>query len=544
MKNQWDKFMAMLASLSFNQRITLGTLLVASAIAIFFFFNHANEDYDVMLSGLDEADAAAVAGNLKKQGIAYRLAEGGTTILVPKNKKEELRLGVFQEDLIKSDKTLGFGALSSLPFGMTDWQEKKYDQKIISDEVVKTLEHINGIRKARVILAEGSDSLFTENHVEPSASVMLIVEPGYRLKAEQVLTIKGLVAHSVPGLKPENVALSDSMGNALSEDIAANASGGGSEVDNIRSAYEKQKAKDILEMLVPLVGPNNAVVKVSAAMNFDRTESKIKRFIPTGGTAENPTGIPVSVQRNSEDYVGTPGEKPEEVADASNGANGGQPGINSNVPTYSAKDANSKGKSDKNYQNVSTVTNYEISSEEKTIVHTPGTVEHMSVAVVVNKVLTESETKELSNLVASASGADLARGDTITVSGLQFSPEVQEQHQKSLELAKQSDTNQLIVTLAQLLGVFALAGSALFVFYKLLHKPVQGELVEDGGEHEYVFAPEDTEPLLTTSTIPALEAKLDPELEHMRESINGMIIKDPTEAARILMTYMRDMQST
>ncbi len=531
MKDQLNKVKDTWGNLSFNQRILLGTLSIAAVIIVFFFFNHSQEDYDVMLSGLEESDAAAVVHNLKQQGIPYKLAENGTTILVPRSKKEELRLGVFQEDLIKSDKTLGFGSLSSLPFGMTDWQQKKYDQKIISDEVVNTLEKIQGIKKARVILAQGENSLFSDEKVEPTASVMLIVEPGFRLKPEQVHTVKKLVASSVPGLLPQNVALSDSMGNTLSDEVTTAQGGtGSSEADNMRLTFEKQKAKDISEMLTAVVGPNNAVVKVSALMNFDRTESKIKRFIPSGGTADNPTGIPVSVQQNTETYAGKDKKKQVEQ---------GEPGAASNVPTYTTEEPEGQGAEGSNYQNQQVTTNYEISSEEKTIVHAPGTVERMSVAVVVNKVLTDSQSKELTNLVVSASGLDLARGDTVTVSGLQFSPELQDQKNQSMDILKETNQKELIISLAQLGGIFVLAIAALFIFYKLLRRPVDGELIE--ADDEYAALPDESQPLLGTSSIPALEAKLDPEIEHMRESINSMVTKDPAEAARVLVTYMKEM---
>lgn len=538
---QFESLQGLFGRLSFNQKIMLGTLTVAAAFAFFFFYNHAQEDFDVMLSGLDPGDANAVVLNLKQQGVPYRLAEGGTTILVPRSKKEELRLGVFGDDLIKSDKTVGYGALSSLPFGMTDWQQQKYDQKIISDEVVTTLEKIEGIKKARVIIAQGQDSLYSSDRVAPTASVMLIVEPGFRLKPEQVKTVRALVAHSVPGMKPQDVTLSDSMGNSLSDDMASAGGNSGSEVDNARSQFEKQKAKDILEMLIPVVGPNNAVVKVSASMNFDKAESKIKRFIPTGGTPDNPTGIPVSVQQNSEVYAG--GDKDKGKTEVQ-----GAPGTASNTPAYNEDKGDADKKKDNSYQNQQTTTNYEISSEEKTIVHAQGTVEKMSVAVIVNKVLTESETKELTNLISSAAGIDNARGDAITVSGLQFSPEAQQQQQESIDVLKQSGMQEMILQLAQTVGIFIFGLAALFVLYRFIPKTVEGQLVEEagyapsgGGGGGGGYLPTEVESLLGTASLPALEAKLDPEIEQMRDSINALVQKDPTEAARVLVSYIRDM---
>src|SRR5690606_28608456 len=117
------------------------------------------------------------------------------------------------------------------------------------------------------------------------------------------------------------------------------------------------------------------------------------------------------IQRNVEAYTGN--KEKEAAAGLNKNAAGGAPGTASNIPVYSADVSSGNDGKNANYQNEQITTNYEISSEEKTVVHAVGTVEKMSIAVVVNKVLTDSETKELTSLVASASGADFARGDTI-----------------------------------------------------------------------------------------------------------------------------------
>lgn len=533
-------FFKVLGRLSFTQKIVLGTLFITACAVFTLMFNAGQSDYDVMFSGLDEADAAAVVGNLKKQGIPYQLAENGTTILVPKSKKEELRLDAFKEDLIKSDNTLGFDALGSLPFGMTSWQEQKYDQKMISDEVVKTLERIQGIKKARVLLAQPKSNAFSEDTTESSASVMLITEPGFRLKPAQVRTIKQMVSHAVPGMKPENVAVADSSGNILAEDTATGLTGEGqTEADTARMSFEKQKAKDIQELLAPLVGPGNVVVKVSATINYDQSQSKVKRYIPNGGSPDNPTGIPVSIQNNVEEYAG----KKEDNQ-------GGQPGVASNTPTIGIQpNTNTQGTEEENkgqYKNQQTITNFEVSSEEKTTVHAAGKVEKLSVAVVVNKVLNETETKELKDLILSAAGIDSQRGDTIAISGMGFSQDALKADQATLDVIKQSDFNNFILMLVQFLGLFLLAGSGLFIFYRLIRNFT---FAGDGDDYDNYY---DEQPRYLSGqsqdeivaqiapSIPILETKMDPEVEYKRGSISGMVNQDPAEAARLLKTFMKD----
>lgn len=412
-KNIFRNAIAALQKLSFNQKIALGTLLIGGIILTTLFFQHGQNDYDILFSGLDEADAKAIAFSLRKQSVPFQVTDNGTTIMVPSNRKEELRLSAFNNDLVKGENTLGFDALSSLPFGLTSWQEQKYDQKIISDEVVKTLERIEGIKKARVILAQPKQGALDAATGQASASVMIIVEPGFQIQASQIRTIKALVAHSVSGLKPENVTVADSSGNMLADDNTSPTGNGGTQMDQMRSSYEKQKSKDLTELLTPLVGPNNVVVKVSATMNFDQIESKSKRLIPSGGSADSPTGIPVSVQSNVEEYAGSKGK---------GGENTNPPGVSANVPT-AALSGTGEGSGGKQglYQNKQSTTNYEVSTEEKHTIEAPGKIEKLSIAVVVNKVLTEAETKELKELITSAGGLDTQRGDSISISGIAYS---------------------------------------------------------------------------------------------------------------------------
>jgi flagellar M-ring protein FliF len=546
--------------LSFNQKIALGTLLIAAIAVTGLFFQTGQHDFDVMFSGLDEADAESVVYSLRKQGIPYRLSDNGTTIMVPSRQKEELRLGAFKDDLIKSDNTLGFDALGTLPFGLTSWQEEKYDQKMMSDEVVKTLERIEGIKKARVILAQPKKSVFEEDGSDPSASVMIIAEPGFRLKGAQIRTVRQLVAHSVAGLKVENVTVADSSGNTLGDENSPGQGGSGeTEIDIKRNAFEKQKAKDITELLTPLVGPNNVVVKVNAVMNFDQVESKTKRVIPSGGNAENPTGIPISVQNRLEDYNGP---KP-------NGSQGAT-GVSGNVPTLSVTAENANASGNQNlYRNQQITTNYDVSTEEKTTIEAPGKVEKLSIAVAVNKVLTKEQQKELETLITSAGGIDPARGDSLSISGMAFSPEVEQANQLSVDFLKQSDMNAFILNIASIGGLFVLGFIALFLFYKILSS-VSASLT-NGYESNYDY--DDSSyfsgggssaalPSLASASLgahndvlqslqanspdpmsfnaPALAAKLDPEIETMKSAISGMVQKDPADAARLIQMYIKE----
>jgi flagellar M-ring protein FliF len=505
--------------LSFNQKIMLGTLSMALILSTFFVFQRTNDDYDILYDNMSLPDAAAAVEKLKAMHEPYRIANGGHTILVPRPKKNELVLATANE--LTSENTIN---LSKVPPVLQGDIQKEWIKKLNTQEIASILSSIQGIKNAQVIVSQPEHSVFVDDDQPVTASVMLMVEPGFRLHDEQVKVIRNLVAHAVPGLKAENVAIADNSGNPL-VGASAIAGNGASEADQRQKAFEDKVAKKVLSILSPVVGKENAVVSVSAMLNFDQAESEINRVIPSGGSSESPTGLAVSQQTDTEEYSG--GAKPT--------AEGGAPGMQSNsMPQYqgeSDKDKNS------NYKHSKTTTNYTNSEERKKVIYAPGTVERLTVAVVLNKVLTAKETEEITELVENAAGIDRSRGDSVDIKGFQFSsPLVDKELAKAAEAAQQQN---FYLQLASVVAMLLLGVAALFIFYSLFKKPAEGEIVEEIEEYSYV--PEPAPQLLEGADIPALEMKMDPEIEHMRTSISNMVNEDPTEAARVLVTYMKEM---
>jgi len=534
-------FVARWGQLSFNQRIMIGTLLIALGLSTFFVFQRANDDYDILYDNMSLPDAAAAVEKLKGLHENYRVTNGGHTLLVPREKKNELVLATANE--LTSENTIN---LAKIPPVLQGDVQKEWIKKLNTQSIEGILASINGIKQAQVIVTAPEHSVFSDDEVPITASVMLMVEPGFRLHDDQVKVIKNLVSHAVPGLTSENVAIADNMGNSL-QVSSATSIGGQNEADIRQKTYEDKVAKKVLGILGPVVGKENAVVSVSAALNFDQTESEINRVIPSGGSGENPTGLAVSQQSDSEEYSG---EKPKDSP-------AGQPGVASNsAPQYQG--TSNKGK-DSNYKHNKTTTNYTNSEEHKKIVYAPGTVERLTVAVVLNKVLTAKETDEIKELVESAVGIDASRGDTVNIKGFQFSAPPKDAEADLAQSAKSTQQQNFYLQIASLSAMVILAIIALFIFYNLFKRPADGEIVEDydnyggqfpqlgnGGDEGYALGGANAAAMLGGHggageiSYPALESKTDPELEMMRSSLNSMIADNPGEAARVLLSYMKD----
>jgi flagellar M-ring protein FliF len=524
LKGFLDELLERWGQLSFNQRILIGTLGLGLILSTFFVFQRTNDDYDILYDNMSLPDAAAAVEKLKGMHEPYRLANDGHTILVPRGKKNELVLATANE--LTSENTIN---LAKIPPVLQGDVQKEWIKKLNTQSIEGILSSIHGIKHAQVIVTSPEHSVFSDEDVPVTASVMLMVEPGFRLHDEQVKVIKNLVAHAVPGLTAENVAIADNMGNSLQGPASAVTLGGHNEADIRQKAYEDKVAKKVLGILSPVVGKENAVVSVSAMLNFDQAESEINRVIPAGGSAETPTGLAVSQQVDTEEYAG---DKPK--------AESGQPGVASNAaPQYQGASQKEK---DTNYKHSKTTTNYTNSEEHKKIVYAPGTVERLTVAVVLNKVLTGKETDEIRELVENAVGIDASRGDSVDIKGFQFSEPPKDKEAELSKAASSTQQQNFYLQLASLGAMVVLGLVALFIFYSLFKKPADGELVDDL-ENYASYAPEEAAtPLLEEQTVyAALESKLDPEIEHMRTSLNTLIEDDPAEAARVLLTYMKEL---
>jgi len=510
------------ALLSFNQKIMLGTLLMALIFSTFFIFQHTNDDYDILYDNLSLPDAAAAVEKLKGMHEPFRLANDGHTIMVPRAKKNELVLATATE--LTSENTIN---LAKVPPVLQGDIQKEWIKKLNTQEIVGILTSIQGIKNAQVIVSQPEHSVFSDEEEVVTASVMLMVDPGFRLHDEQVKVIKNLVAHAVPGLKPENVAIADNSGNPLASNSGVLPSGQ-SEADFRQKQFEDKVAKKVLAILTPVVGKENAVVSVSAVLNFDQAESEINRVIPTGGSDGNPTGLAVSQQTDNEEYDG--GNKPATAS--------GQPGVQANsTPQYSGE--TDKGKNN-NYKHVKTTTNYTNSEEHKKVIYAPGAVERLTVAVVLNKVLTAKETEEISSLVQNAAGVDMSRGDSVDIKGFQFSSPVGESEKALTKVAQDAQQQNFILQIASVAAMVILGAAALFIFYSLFKKPAEGVIVEEDEGEEYEYLPSEPK-MLEETEFSALDVKLDPEIEHMKTSIDTLVTTDPSEAARVLVTYMKEM---
>ena len=574
-KKLWQK-------LNVNQKFSIGALLVAMVVVGIFFIVKATEpNWTLLYSDLSKNDIKAITESLKKSGYAYKVSEDKTAILVRNQDKEDLRLFVAENDLIK-DTTGGFELLDELQLGSTDFKNKLTKQRIFQGELTRSIEKISGIKKARVQLAEPERSIFSDNDEAPSASVVLILEPAVKLKASQIMAIKNLVAYSVPRLTSDRVFLTDQYGNALSEDVARNSS----DMQTYRTNFEKEAAKKIQDTLETIMGKDNVSVQVSSVMDFNQTRTTIESYTPNNGAD---SGVVVSRQGEKEVYTNPkdlPSNQQNQIQNQANPTTAQQlaqnqmdniadeqaqnPALNqaqaaseaqnvvelplnetpAKTTNYYDTDYTRKQEAKKlSYEKEKSATTYAVTKEIKQVVYAPGAVTRMSVAVAVNKILTELEKEEIKNLVIAAAGMDIKRGDVVTVSSLKFtgidkSEELEKDKQEQREFILEVLTF-IVKNVSPMIIVLLLGFVALHNFGNVFKAPKPQEEEAFVEEEEEILPSFDPYLALQSSTpntddFYTQEMQYTSAVDKKKSEIINSILGNPEEAARILTSYIKE----
>jgi len=413
--------------LSTQQKIIIGfsSLIIVAGLIILLVLT-SRPIFTPLFSNLSSEDASAVVNKLKELKVDYRLATGGSTVLVPKPVVYETRLSLAGVGL-PQEGGVGFEVFDKTSYNLTDFTQRINYLRALQGELSRTIGGLSEVERCRVHLVIPKPELYIEEEKEATACVVLKLKPAAFLKEEQIKGIMHLVSHSVEGLKLKNVDVIDIHGNLLSEVIEPEKTPFQLTATQVefQKNYERDTQRGIQSMLEKVLGPNKAVVRVSAEFDFSKSEVKSETYQPVVGEE----GIVRSEQEMEESYKGE-GGAPE-----------GVPGVSSNVPGYpSATPATGE------YKRRESTLNYELS---KTIEHkqsAPGTLKKLSVGLFVDsKGLSRKKVNDIKEVASAACGLDLKRGDKIEVQSIPFSTELLEKEEAAMAKAAQREFLQQVL---------------------------------------------------------------------------------------------------
>ena len=512
--------------------------LVAVIVAICLWSSQG--DYRVLFANLPDKEGGAVVAQLSTMQVPYKFAEGGTAILVPADKVNEVRLKLASAGLPKSS-VLGFELMDNAKFGQTQTQERVNLQRALEGELTRTISSIDAVESARVHLALPNQNGFFREQQKPSASVVLMLRGGRTLDRSQLAGIVHLVASSVPELQTKDVSVLDQTGALLTENgDRNNAQGLDATQLQYRNQMEAGYTKRIQELLEPVVGRENLRASVTADIDFSQSEATSEQFKPNG----NPADATVRSQQSS-DAGGSAGNVPSGVP----GASSNQPPVPATAPINGASaplQAAQGGTVGANGHR-ETVTNYEVDRTVRVTRNATGLVRHLNAAVVVNQKvntdakgkttstpLSQDEMDKLTALVQEAIGFDQTRGDSVKVINAPFKAEAS-MKAEDLPLWKQ----QWLLDLLRAGGVPAgLTLVALAVLFGLVRPAVMAALApavvepRDDGLNAVV---DDNHELPMDSLPELLEA---PQMAKKLESARQLAKDNPTVVANIVRDWV------
>lgn len=371
--------------------LTLGILTILGGLT-FGSFWVLRDDYQILFSDLNAQDASAMVAELDRIKVPYRLAEGGTAILVDHESVYKTRLKLMSKGM-NLQGAVGFEIFNNADFGMTEFAQKVNFQRALQGELARTIMGFDEVKFARVHIVMPESGLFKRQSAKPKASISLVMRANNRLTPEQVSGIQRLVAASIPEIDSSAVTIVDQHGVAVSKAVADDGLAGVAGKLEAKQQIEEYLTRKLVSVLDRAVGPGRAIVSVDVSLAYDQIKVTREDVLPLANTYGQNIG---AIARRRESVQG--GDTNGDPVIAAGGLNGsGRSGLATTSATTSSEIEFLNGR------------------RVEQVVSLPGTVRRLSVGVMVPDMSDPVELAKLKEVVTMAAGINPARGDAIVV---------------------------------------------------------------------------------------------------------------------------------
>lgn len=366
--------------------------------------------YAVLFNHLDNRDANQILSQLEQSNIAYQLRNNGSDILIDKQLIDKTRIKLMGSGL-QFNNSVGFELFDKTDFGMTDFSQKINYQRALQGELERTISSLDEIKQARVHLVIPESHLFQQEDNLPRAAVTLHLNRA--LSSQQVRSIQQLVTASVAHLPQANVVIVDQKGNSLTaaeEDSSANHFTSKKQVEH----YLNDK---IMQMLHRIFSDEDVMVKIDATLNYDELQRELLKPQKDGM---------ITHEKETQHSTTTKTDK---------------------TPAN---------------QDVTREKTYQFGSEKESFKRANGTIERLTISVVVPKNTPLETINQIQRLVKSVVGFDAKRGDSISVEAL-INPV---ERASSEQIISKPVNHSKLLTYIGIAGLSVLLGAAIMLRLK------------------------------------------------------------------------------
>jgi len=520
--------------------IIAGITVVVIAVAVFLLARGQKTEYQTLFSSLSQGEAQQIVSLLQEQNVPYLYDGKSGALKVPSESVDTLRAQLLSKGYPKSgfayDMYIGNSGLMT-----TESDKKQYTLYDLQDRLGATIRLFDGVRDAKVTIAEGTDQTYAieeDNPVQASASVVVTMEEGQSLSEKNAEAIKNLIARSVKGMNFTNVSVFDA---GTMEEVAADAgdsaSGSGTSMANLTTTVENNIANNIKRVLGKIYGGENLAVSVKGTLNMAKLIQENTQYtVPEKTEATDKRGL-LSNEEVAGENAGNSGENAAGVAGAD---------ANADTPRYTTQ--NGTATTTDNYSNSSATREwlYNVLKEQKEIA--PGVLEDASVAIVINTDDNSIPESDLINLVADAAGIKRDEAaDKITILRSLNKTAVQQ----TTEEKKPAEEPKTLLNKFPLWALIGAAVSAFLLILILLILILRGrkkkklkKLAQEEMENAAALSIEQpTDEITPVEEVDEDELTAEGKMAHgmkLKKSIGEFTDQNPQVVAKLIQSWMRE----
>ncbi|MGO2371036.1 MAG: flagellar basal-body MS-ring/collar protein FliF [Pseudoalteromonas prydzensis] len=353
---------------------------------------------------------------LDAQKIDYQL--DGNVVSVAESEYQNIKLLMTREGIEQAPSSGTDIIMQDMGFGVSQRLERERLKHGREQQLARTIEELQNVTRAKVLLAIPKENVFARREKKPSATVVLTLKRGRTLDSEEVDAIVDIIGSAVQGLEPARVTVTDQNGRLLNSGSQSSLASRSRKEYEVERKREQEYLEKIDSILIPVLGLGNYTAQVDLSMDFSAIEETQKRFNPDLPAVRSETTF-------EENNIGG-------LAVGIPGALTNQPPVNSDIPEVAGQDGAGTASSPSRSHKEAT-RNYEL---DTTISHKrqqSGVIRRISVSVAVDYLATVGENGEttmaprsveaLSNirrLLQGGVGFDLQRGDALEVVTVPF----------------------------------------------------------------------------------------------------------------------------
>jgi flagellar M-ring protein FliF len=419
-EEQKSGFASAMGNVDLLRQLTLiMALAICLAIAVFVIMWANQAEYrflakqptEQLIKTMDFLDANGYNGIYRQEN---------NTISVPSDQYQDIKILLAREGLSDAPSEGSEIIMQDMGFGVSQRLETERLKFSREQQLARTIEELQAISRAKVLLAIPRENIFAKRTRSPSGTVVLTMRKGRMLSEEEVDSVVDIIASAVQGMEPNRVTVTDQNGRLLNSGSQSSVSSRSRKEFEMEQKRENEYLNKIDSILIPVVGLGHFTAQVNVTMDFTSSEEMQRRY-----NSDLPA-LRSEMKVEDSTIGGLLGGIP--------GALSNQPPLDSTIPENANGGAQQKSMPGRRHSE--STKNYEL---DEAISHTKqqaGVVRRVSVSVALDYlsipnaegVATPSprSVEEMSNirrLLQGSIGFNIQRGDVLEVVTLPFSRE-------------------------------------------------------------------------------------------------------------------------